>query len=138
MGVHFKSVHYDTGIMAYEFTYQTFDGLQEADGNAFDPVLDGMIPRGEEVIAAYKSGKGGAVFTSKRVLAIDAKGITGKQKVITVVPYDKASAYAVEGASLKSFDGKLTIWNRGIGAITFDFSDKTDLTSVVRAIGAQS
>lgn len=124
--------------MAYEFTYQTFDGLEETDRSTFDSVLEGMIPKGEEVIAAYKSGKGGAVFTSKRVLAIDAKGITGKQKVITVVPYDKASAYAVEGASLRSFDGKLTLWNRGIGTITFDFSDKTDLTDVVRAIGEQS
>lgn len=124
--------------MAYEFTYQTFDGLENTDRNAFDAVLDGMIPRGEEVIAAYRSGKGGAVFTSKRVLAIDAKGITGKQKVITVIPYEKASAYAVEGASLKSFDGKLTLWNRGIGTITFDFSDKTDITAVIRAIGEAS
>lgn len=134
MGVRFISVQMHPVPMAYEFTYQTFDGLRGASGDAFNGILDDLIPRGEEIIAAYRSGRGGAVFTARRAIAIDAKGITGKQKVVTVVPYSKVSAYAFEGASIRSFDGRLTLWNRGIGTITFAFEDRTDLGRIAAAL----
>lgn len=124
--------------MAYEFEDQTFDGLKPASRSAFDDVVGGMIPAGEEVIAAFRAGKGGVLFTSQRVLAVDTKGLTGKQKIVIAVPYDKVSAYAFEGTSLSSFDGRITLWNRGIGTIVFAFDEKTDVSRIAEAVGKGS
>ena len=124
--------------MAHEFTYQTFDDLREVSHDAFSDIVDGMIPEDERVIACYKTGKGGAVFTEKRVLAVDTKGLTGRKKIVTAVPYDKVSAYATESGSLPSFEGTLTLWNRGLGTIAFVFEEKTDIRPVLKAIAESS
>ena len=73
-----------------------------------------------------------------RVLAVDTKGLTGRKKIVTAVPYDKVSAYATESGSLPSFEGTLTLWNRGLGTIAFVFEEKTDIRPVLKAIAESS
>lgn len=39
-----------------------------------------LLIAGEQIIAAFQSVRDGVVFTSKRIIAINVQGLTGKKK----------------------------------------------------------
>eukprot|EP00392_Amoebophrya_sp_AT5.2_P003039 g3044.t1 len=52
----------------------------------------------ETVVFAYKSGRDYTVFTNKRLLIVDVKGITGSRVSYTTLLYERVRLFAVETA----------------------------------------
>ena len=80
----------------------------------------------EKVYLAFE-GRGGKgrdsfYFTSFRVLIRDVKGITGKEKEFTSIPYTSIKAFSVETAGSLDSDVELKLYAcDGIGTVSFDF-----------------
>ena len=119
--------------MAIDFENKKYLKLKESKGE-FSDLVGGMIPSDERILQSYKAGRDGVVFTEHRLIAINVQGVTGKQKTITVVPYSKIAAYAVETASVIDIDSSLTVRVGGLGQFTFEFSSRTDLSAICRCI----
>lgn len=96
-------------------------------------VIPFLIP-GEEILGCYQAMRDGVVFTTKRIIAINVQGITGKKRDITSLPYSKIQAFSVETAGIMDLDSELELWFSGIGKVKFEFSGKTDIREICKNI----
>ena len=70
------------------------------------PNLSDLLVDGEQAVAAYKTFRDSAIFTTKRLIVRDAQGLTGKKVEVYSLPYsridirrlDKLIAWAVLNA----------------------------------------
>ena len=97
----------------------------------------GLLIDGEEVLQAFKSIRDMVVFTTKRIIAINVQGITGKKKDFTSLPYSKIQAFSVETAGTFDLDAELEIWMSGLGRAKFEFTGSYDIKQIQRFIANQ-
>lgn len=96
-------------------------------------VLPLLIP-GEEIVGTYQAMRDGVVFTTKRIIAINVQGLTGKKRDMTSLPYSKIQAFSVETAGVLDLDSELELWFSGVGKIKFEFAGKTNITEICKLI----
>ena len=95
-----------------------------------------LLVEGEIIIAAFKAIRDSVVFTSKRVIAVNVQGITGKKVDYTSLPYSKVQAYSVETSGLFDLDCELDLFYSGIGRIRFELRGKVNVVELSRQIAA--
>jgi hypothetical protein len=71
-------------------------------------VADLMVP-GEQPVAAYKTFRDSAIFTTKRLIVRDAQGMTGKQVEIYSLPYSAINMWSSENAGTFDLDAELQL-----------------------------
>ncbi len=108
--------------------------LRQTKDDHFSKIVDNMLIQQENIISTYKSVRDGVVFTNKRIIAINIEGITGKKKSISVLPYSKIQAYAIETAGHFDLDCELQLWFSGLGSIDFEFSGGVEIHEICRCI----
>lgn len=54
--------------------------------------INPLLIEGEQALVAYKGMRDYVVFTSKRIIAVNVQGITGKKKDFTSLPLAKIQA----------------------------------------------
>ncbi|GAA4022766.1 PH domain-containing protein [Allokutzneria multivorans] len=93
-----------------------------------------LIIPGEEVVAAFKSVRDFVAFTTKRLIAVNVQGITGKKRDFTSLPYAKVQAFSVESAGTFDLDAELELWFSGLGKVRLEFKGSSDVTELSRMI----
>jgi hypothetical protein len=89
--------------------------------------IEPLLIEGEELYAAFKGMRDYVAFTSKRIVAANVQGMTGKKKDFTSLPYSKIQAFSVESAGTFDLDAELELWFSGLGKVKFEFKGKTDV-----------
>ena len=74
-------------------------------------VAEMMVP-GEQPVAAYKTFRDSAVFTTKRLIVRDAQGLTGRKVEVYSLPYSAINMWSSENAGTFDVDGELELWTR--------------------------
>ncbi len=95
-------------------------------GETPNDINDLLIP-GEELIGSYKGIDDYVVFTSKRVISVNAQGLTGKKKDFTSLPYSKI--LSVGTSDLFGVD-RVEMHFSGLGSVKFDFTSDSDLVKI--------
>lgn len=95
-----------------------------------------LLVEGEVIIAAFKAIRDSVVFTSKRVIALNVQGITGKKVDYTSLPYSKVQAYSVETSGLFDLDCELDLFFSGIGKVRFELRGNVNVVELSRQIAA--
>lgn len=91
-----------------------------------DDVQD-LLVEGEVAVAAYKTFRDSAVFTSKRLIVRDAQGLTGKKVEIYSLPYASINMWSSENAGkLLDFNAELELWTR-VGQIKINLQKGIDV-----------
>lgn len=82
-----------------------------------------MLP-GENIVSAFRSGRDQVVFTDKRIIALDVKGITGSRKEFSTLPYSKIVHFTVQTPGFLEFnnDSELVVAYPNGALIQFEFS----------------
>lgn len=70
-----------------------------------------LVP-GEESVAAYKTFRDMAIFTTKRLIVRDAQGVTGKKVEVYSLPYSAINMWSSENAGTLDFNAELELWTR--------------------------
>lgn len=96
--------------------------------------VDLFLVEDEEIIAAFKTVRDKVIFTNKRVIAINAQGITGKKVAYTSIPYAKIQTYAIETVGNFDLDSELDLWISTVGKIHFEISGKYDIRELNKVI----
>ena len=117
-----------------DFENKEYLKLKETDNDTYMDLIGGILVNGETVVHTYKSVRDGVVFTNKRLIAINIQGLTGKKKAITVLPFDRVQEFSVETAGVIDLDSELYLWFSGMGQIKFEFTSRTDVSSICRHI----
>ena len=102
-----------------DFQNTTFLKLKSVSNDTFSSVITPLMVNGEEILSSYQTVRDGVVFTTKRIIAVNIQGITGKKKDITSLPYSKIQAFSVETAGTFDLDSELDLWFSGLGNIKF-------------------
>lgn len=88
-------------------------------------VAELMVP-GELPVAAYKTFRDSAVFTTKRLIVRDAQGMTGRKVEVYSLPYSAINMWSSENAGTFDLDGELELWTRA-GQIKIRVGKKVDV-----------
>lgn len=89
---------------------------------------------GETIIAAFKTIRDQLVFTNKRIIAANVKGITGKKVDYTSLPYSKIQAFSVETSGLLDLDCEIEIYISELGKVKFEIKGSFDLIAFNRHV----
>lgn len=108
--------------------------LKSISNNAYAEIISPIFVNGEEIISSYQGMRDGVVFTNKRILAINIKGVTGKKKDISSLPYSKVQAFSIETAGVMDLDSELEIWFSGLGSVKFEFTKDSNVSQIGRII----
>lgn len=111
-----------------------FTRLKKVSDNAFGPIITDFLIPGEEIIGTYQSIRDGVVFTTKRIIAINVQGITGKKKDFTCIPYSKITTFSLETAGVFDLDAELEIFISAVGKVKFEFTSSTDVKQICKMI----
>lgn len=71
-----------------------------------------LLVEGEQAVAAFKTFRDSAVFTTKRLIVRDAQGITGKKVEIYSLPYSAINMWSSENAGKLDFNSEIELWTR--------------------------
>lgn len=89
--------------------------------------INALLIPGEELIGSYKGIDDYVVFTSKRVISVNAQGLTEKKKDFTSLPYSKI--LSVEKSGVFGVD-RVGMHFSGLGLVKFDFTNDSDLVKI--------
>ena len=86
-----------------------------------------MLVNGETAVAAYKTIRDVAVFTSKRLIVKDAQGLTGKKIEIYSLPYSSIVMWSTENAGkLLDLSTEVELWTKA-GHVKVKLSKNCDV-----------
>lgn len=77
-----------------------------------DDFVRSLLVPGEEAVAAYRTVRDVAVFTTKRLIIRDAQGITGKKVEVYSVPWSAVNMWSSENAGAVDINSELELWTR--------------------------
>lgn len=103
------------------------------DSSYGDKVKD-LLVDDEEVVESYKTMRDGVVFTSKRIVAVNVQGMTGKKKDFTSIPYSKIQAYSVETSGTFDLDAELEVYISSVGRVRFEFVGDSKVLGISNVI----
>ena len=86
-----------------------------------------MLVNGETAVAAYKTIRDVAVFTSTRLIVKDAQGLTGKKIEIYSLPYSSIVMWSTENAGkLLDLSAEVELWTKA-GHVKVKLSKNCDV-----------
>ncbi len=96
--------------------------------------VNDLLVEGEQAVAAYKTFRDSAIFTTRRLIVRDAQGITGKKVEVYSLPYSRIDMWSSENAG-KMFDvnAELELWTRA-GHIKIKLGRQIDIRRLDRLI----
>lgn len=121
------------GVAMIDFKNGSFVKLKKVanDANEVQPLL----VAGEEIVGCYKGLRDYVVFTTKRIIAVNVQGMTGKKKDFTSLPYSKIQVFSVETSGVFDMDSELELWFSGLGLVKFEFTGASDIVKIGNIIG---
>lgn len=99
--------------------------------------ITAMLMDGEQVLRSFQGSRDSVHFTSKRIIAKNVQGITGKKVDFSSLPYSKIQAWSVETAGHFDRDCELEMWFSGLGKVRLEFAGAVDIHVLGRIIGDQ-
>jgi len=110
--------------------------LKRVDANLILKEVQPLFVPGEEVLSAYKGLRDFVVFTSKRIIAVNVQGVTGKKKDFSSLPFSKVQAFSVETAGVIDLDSELELYFSGLGKVKFEFTGESNIIQMGQIIGS--
>lgn len=117
-----------------DFNNGSFVKLQQIPTDQADGSFAALLVEGETIYMAYRGIRDMVVFTSKRIIALNVQGMTGKKKDWTSLPYAKIQTWSVETAGTFDRDAELDLTFSGLGTVRFEFSGSTDVAYLSKLI----
>ncbi|PMC61736.1 hypothetical protein CJ204_09545 [Corynebacterium xerosis] len=71
-----------------------------------------ILVQGERPITAFKTFRGSAIFTDRRMIVRDAQGLRGKKVELYSLPYSSINMWSSENAGTLDFNAELELWTR--------------------------
>ena len=117
-----------------DFKNMAFFKLKPVSNDTFISTVSPLLIDGEHLIGTYQSVRDALIFTNKRIISVNIKGVIGKKKDFTSLPYSKIQAYSVETAGVLDIDSEMELWFSGLGSVKLEFATKADITGISKCI----
>lgn len=118
-----------------DFQNAAFVKLKHVNNNEADALFTQLLIEGEDILMSFRGIRDMVVFTSKRIIALNIQGLSGKKKDFTSLPYTKIQTFSVETAGTFDRDAELDLWFSGLGKAKFEFAGNVDVAYLSKLIG---
>jgi Bacterial PH domain len=108
--------------------------LAPSDAQQAAAELAPILVDGEAVYLSFKGMRDSVVFTSKRLIAVNVHGLTGKKRDYSSLPYTKIQAWSVETAGTFDLDTELELWFSGLGKVRLEFKGRVDIRTIGKLV----
>lgn len=118
------------------FSESSMINLQKINSKDINANAKSLILEGENIIGVYKTIRDQIIFTDKRIMTVDVKGITGKKQEIFSLPYSKIQYFGIQTVGFAELipDSELAIYfNNGLKA-HFEFKGNNDILEIGKNI----
>lgn len=93
-----------------------------------------LMVNGERPIAAFKTFRDSAIFTTKRLIVRDAQGLSGKKVEMYSLPYKSIDMWSSENAGrILDINAELELWTR-VGHFKIKIGRDIDIRALDRLI----
>ena len=92
-----------------------------------------VLTQGEQAVAAFKTFRDSAIFTTKRLIVRDAQGITGKKVEVYSLPYSSINMWSSENAGFMDLNAEIELWTRA-GMIKIKLGKGADVRRIDQLI----
>lgn len=96
---------------------------------AMEAVKD-LLVTGEKVEEAFRTVRDKVIFTSKRIIAINVQGVSGRKVDYTTIPYSKIQTFSIESCGTFDLESEINIWVSSVGKIHFEISGGYDIRKI--------
>ncbi|WP_461107344.1 PH domain-containing protein [Tessaracoccus terricola] len=93
-----------------------------------------LLVRNESAVAAFKTFRDVAIFTTRRLIVRDAQGLTGKKVEVYSLPYTAINMWSSENAGTLDFNAEIELWTRA-GHIKIKLGRGVDIRRLDNLIG---
>jgi hypothetical protein len=118
-----------------DFQNGLFVKLGPTDPKPIAAELSPILIDGESVYLAFKGMRDYVTFTNKRMIAVNVRGITGKKRDYSSLPYSKIQGWSIETAGRFDLDAELELWFSGLGKVRLEFRGQIDIRMIGKLIG---
>jgi hypothetical protein len=118
-----------------DFQNGTYVKLGTVDPQSLAKELQPLLVDGETVQLAFKGIRDSVVFTTKRLIAINVQGLTGKKRDYSSLPLNRVQAWSVETAGTFDLDSELDLWFSGLGRVRLEFKGNVDIRHISQLVG---
>lgn len=99
-------------------------------------VIEPLLIHNEKCLLTFQALKDCVAFTNKRIIAVDAQGVTGKKKYFFSIPYSKINTFSVETSGVNGEDTKLELYISGMDGFKMSFFQMVDILQIGRVLSA--
>lgn len=92
-----------------------------------------LLVVGEQPIAAYRTIRDSAVFTTERLVVRDAQGLSGRKIEVYSLPYSAVNMWSSENAGTLDMNSEMELWTRA-GHIKINLRRGVDIRRLDRII----
>ena len=110
-----------------DFKNATYFKLKAINNSEGEKARSAMLVDGENIMSTFQTVRDMVIFTNKRIVSVNIKGLTGTKKDYTSLPYSKIQAFSVETAGILDLDCELELWFSGLGKVRFEFKSNFDI-----------
>ncbi len=111
-----------------------FTGLKKVHNSFFNNIISEFFVNDEEVVACYCRNRVGFVLTTKRIIAINRKGLLGRNNEITSIPYNKITSFYWEAKGSIIVNAKLELYLDKNVRARFEFIGNKNIIDVYTII----
>jgi hypothetical protein len=123
------------GAEVIDFNNGSVFKLNQVDVSVGTEAVGALLLDGETVTMAFKGSRDKVVFTTKRIIAVNVQGLTGKKVDYSSLPYSRIQAFSIETAGSMDRDSELEMWFSGLGKVRLEFGGAVDIRGIGRWIG---
>lgn len=122
--------------MGIDFDTDIAIDLTQIDTKDVNKNVYAMLVEGEEVVDAFKTVRDQLIFTNKRIISVDVKGITGKKQFIQVMPYKMVQYFTVQTVGFMELipDAELDLYFSNGHKGHFEFRGKCKVLEIGKTI----
>ena len=124
--------------MAINFNQNSSWDLKPITPREVDHDVADLLLEDEKICAAFKTIRDQLIFTTKRIIAINVQGLTGKRKSFTSMPYSKVQFFSVQTPYaieiVKDSELELTFANGFVAK--FEFRGEVNITAIGKMISS--
>lgn len=117
-----------------DFNNATYVKLGLGDPRVAQNELGEILGQGEQILLTFKGIRDSVTFTSKRIIALNVQGMTGKKRDYTSLPYGRVQAFSIETAGTLDLDSELDLWFSGLGKVRLEFNRGVDIRGLGRLL----
>ncbi len=105
-----------------DFINPEYIKLSVMDLKKVEEIAKPLLVEGENVKVAFRTVRDKVIFTSKRIIAINVQGVSGRKVDYTTIPYSKIQTFSIESCGTFDLESELNIWVSSVGKIHFEIS----------------